>query len=113
MNPGWEYMSYAVNWIIKAGGIAVLAHPDKYGMGKPGLKAFLRDFKNAGGQAIEVCYGAGSKAAMSKAAHLAKEYELYGSVGSDFHRPGSPGIELGRVKPLPANIKPVWDAFSA
>lgn len=112
VNPGWEYMSYAVNWITKAGGIAVLAHPDKYGVGKPGLKAFLRDFKIAGGQAIEVCYGAGSKAAMSKAAHLAREYDLYGSVGSDFHRPGAPGIELGRVNPLPRNVKPIWEKFN-
>ena len=113
VNPGWEYMSYAVNWIVKSGGIAILAHPDKYGMGKSGLKAFLRDFTNAGGLGIEVCYGAGSKAAMSKAAHLAKEYNLYGSTGSDFHRPGAPGIELGKVTDLPKNVKPIWDVFNA
>ena len=113
VNPGWEYMAYAVNWIVKSGGVAILAHPDKYGMGKAGLKAFLRDFKNAGGLAIEVCYGAGSKAATSKAAHLAKEYNLYGSTGSDFHRPGAPGIELGKVNELPKNVKPVWELFNA
>jgi 3',5'-nucleoside bisphosphate phosphatase len=26
----WEYLSYAVNWIVSAGGTAVIAHPDKY-----------------------------------------------------------------------------------
>jgi 3',5'-nucleoside bisphosphate phosphatase len=109
--PNWEYMSYAVNWITKAGGVAVLAHPDKYGMSKPGLRGFLREFKSAGGRAIEVCYGAGSKSAMSQAAHLAREYKLCGSVGSDFHRVGSPGIELGRINSLPKSVSPIWDLF--
>ena len=111
VNPGWEYLEYAVKWINNAGGVAILAHPDKYGLSKPGLKGLIRLFKDAGGKAIEVCYGAGSKAAISKAAHLAREYELLGSVGSDFHRPGQPGIELGKIQALPKSVKPIWECL--
>ena len=108
--PKWEYMQYAVKWIRDAGGVAVLAHPDKYDMNKNHFKGFFREFKEAGGQALEVCYGAGSKSAMTRAAHFARTYELYASTGSDFHRP-SIGVELGRINPLPRHIKPVWELF--
>ncbi|NQZ58431.1 MAG: PHP domain-containing protein, partial [Lentisphaeraceae bacterium] len=108
--PQWEYMQYAVNWIRQAGGVAVLAHPDKYDMSKATFRGFFREFKQAGGQGIEVCYGDGSKSAMSKCAQYARTYELYASTGSDFHQPCI-GVELGRIKPLPGYLKPVWELF--
>jgi hypothetical protein len=43
-------------------------------------------------------------------AHLAKRFELMGSVGSDFHAPSRwlhPGVEM----PLPEGIAPVWEKF--
>jgi predicted metal-dependent phosphoesterase TrpH len=106
----WEFLNYIVKWITNAGGNAVIAHPDCYGMTPPSLKGFLREFKEAGGQAIEICYGACSKAAINRFSSYAKIFDLYGSSGSDFHRP-APGIELGRLKPLPRNIKPIWELF--
>jgi 3',5'-nucleoside bisphosphate phosphatase len=106
----WEFLDYTVRWIVNSGGVAVIAHPDCYDLTPPSVNGIMREFKEAGGQAIEVCYGACSKANINRYSSYAKKYNLYGSMGSDFHRPRQ-GIELGRLKKLPANIAPVWELF--
>ena len=40
-----------------------------------------------------------------------KQFDLYGSVGSDFHSPKNKWVELGRLAPLPINIQPIWQLF--
>ena len=107
VKPNWAYMKHAVNWIDEAGGVAVIAHMDAYGISNPGLNGLCREFKEAGGLGLEICYGPCSKKAVSRCSHFAKKYKLCGSVGSDFHRP-TPGIELGKQQKLPAKITPIW-----
>jgi len=41
----------------------------------------------------------------------ASQYNLVASQGSDFHTPDNKWVELGRLAPLPENIKPVWELF--
>lgn len=110
VEPNWELMQYALNWITESGGIPVLAHPGSYGLDKPGFGGIIRDFQNFGGKAVEVCYGPCSNANISRWSYYARKFSLHGSVGSDFHRPVR-GIDLGRVKNLPKDIPGVWELF--
>jgi len=71
----------------------------------------LSDFKEAGGQGIEVVTGRCNPDEIRRAADFASSFELAGSVGSDFHSPTNQWVELGRLAPLPAHIKPVWELF--
>jgi 3',5'-nucleoside bisphosphate phosphatase len=107
----WAELDLAVNWITQSGGIAVLAHPLRYKLTANWMKRTLTAFKDAGGQGLEVVTGRCNADEIKLAAKYANDFELTGSVGSDFHSPANPWVELGRLAPLPANIKPVWELF--
>jgi len=108
----WADMALAVNWITGAGGVAIVAHPLRYKLSSNTMKRFLTDFKDAGGQGIEVVTGRITSDEIMRTAILAKKFGLAGSAGSDFHCPDQ-WIELGRLPSLPANIKPVWELLAA
>jgi 3',5'-nucleoside bisphosphate phosphatase len=105
----WADMSVALDWIIKSGGIAVLAHPLRYQLTASWLRRLLNVFKEAGGQAIEVVTGRYNAEEISNMADYAMRFGLAGSAGSDFHSPANQYVELGRLAPLPPGIRPVWE----
>lgn len=107
----WASLADAVMWIRGAGGIAVLAHPGRYDMGKEKMSLLLKEFKDLGGLAIEVVTGSHTPDQVPIYAALAEDYGFYASVGSDFHAPGEGGRELGRMMPLPERCRPVWMAW--
>ncbi|MEQ1558671.1 MAG: PHP domain-containing protein [Methyloglobulus sp.] len=107
----WADMALAVDWITQSGGVAVLAHPLRYKLTPNVMKRLLPAFKDAGGQGIEVITGRCNADEIKLAAYYANIYDLAGSVGSDFHSPVNPWVELGRLQPLPEHIKPVWELF--
>ena len=110
--PGqWATLAEAVGWIRDSGGIAVIAHPARYKLTSGKLKRLLGEFKACGGQAIEVISGSHSAADNERFAEIAVAENLLASVGSDYHGPEKPWVELGRLAPLPAGCKPVWDAL--
>lgn len=109
----WADLEMAVSLINRSGGIAVLAHPLRYKLSANWMKRLLAAFKDAGGQAIEVVTGRYNNEEIRQVAHYASHFELAGSVGSDFHNPDNQWVELGRLAPLPASIKPVWELFAA
>lgn len=104
----WADLTLGVNWIVEAGGIAILAHPLRYKLSANAMKRFLAAFKTAGGQGIEVVTGRSNDEEIRQACYYATQFELAGSVGSDFHEPDQ-WVELGRLASLPKHIKPVWD----
>ncbi len=108
----WADLELAVNWITGSGGVAVLAHPLRYKLTASWMKRLLSTFKEAGGQGIEVVTGRYNGDEIKTAANYATLFKLAGSVGSDFHSPANPWLELGRLAPLPAHIKPVWELLS-
>lgn len=108
----WPAMATVIGWIEASGGVAVLAHPLHYKMTATKLKALTGDFKQAGGVAIEVVSGRQAKDQTQQLAKLAQQFELHASIGSDFHKPGTPWRELGSVGQLPAQCQPVWSLFS-
>lgn len=107
----WASLEDAVSWITGAGGIAVIAHPARYKLTRTKLRHLIKDFIAAGGQAIEVLSGSHDVNETQTMAAHAKDFNLYASVGSDFHDPDFPWIQLGKMPPLPRQCQPVWDLF--
>lgn len=104
----WCDIPTAIDTIHQAGGLAVLAHPLRYTMTTKWLKKLITDFKQWGGDGIEVSGCGQTKDQRLLLAKWAKENELLSSVGSDFHFPCS-WIELGKSLHLPDGCEPIWD----
>lgn len=104
----WAELAQAISWIKGAGGVAVLAHPLRYKLTAAWMKRLLATFKEAGGQAMEVIVSRMNADELKLVTQYALLFELAGSVGSDFHSPNNPWVELGRLPPLPEKIRPVW-----
>ncbi|MCS5561204.1 MAG: PHP domain-containing protein [Marinobacter nauticus] len=107
----WPELPEVVQWIVAAGGIAVLAHPRKYRLTATRLRALTADFGRAGGQGIEVSVSGQSSGDLGFVAELARREKLWASQGSDFHFPGAPWCELGRIMKMPEGLEPVWHHF--
>lgn len=104
----WATLENAVNWIRAAGGVAVVAHPGRYRMSGSEMRRFLDDFKDLGGEGLEVSCGSHSPDHISHFARLARHYAFHASRGSDFHGPEESYCDLGKVSQLPEDLKPVW-----
>jgi predicted metal-dependent phosphoesterase TrpH len=104
----WATVEDALRWIADAGGVAVLAHPLRYRVSRDELRVFLGEFKDRGGQGIEVACGAHSAEEVQECARLARHFGLRASVASDFHGPGESYADLGMTPPLPDDLVPIW-----
>jgi len=104
----WAPLAEAVAWIHAAGGQAVLAHPGRYPLTATGMRRLLGDFRDAGGDAVEVLSASHSGAQATEYATYARVFGLLASCGSDFHAPDESWIDLGGLPPLPAGVTPVW-----
>jgi 3',5'-nucleoside bisphosphate phosphatase len=108
----WASLKDAVTWIIQAGGVAVIAHPARYGFTANEEYALFTEFKLHGGQGVEVVTGSHSAAEYQTYANMAREFELAASRGSDFHSPNESHTELGTLPHLPGNLTPVWELLA-
>lgn len=108
----WVAPEVAIGWIHAAGGQAVLAHPARYKLSTTQLRRLLMDFKEAGGDGIEVISGSHSRDDMHRFALFAREFGFLASAGSDYHGPDS-WLDLGALPPLPAECEPVWREWPA
>jgi len=107
----WPELKKVVNWITQANGIAVIAHPTIYKFTSNKLNKLINDFKEAGGQAIEVVNQPRHCADINGMAQRTVKNELYASMGSDFHRPEHSWRGLGWLAPMPQIVTPVWELF--
>ena len=105
---GWATMSQAVDWIHVAGGQAVIAHPGRYKVDGRGMRRLLGEFRDTGGDAIEVLSPSHTPAQYAEFATQCRVFGLAGSCGSDYHGPGESWMDLGDLPPLPAGVVPVW-----
>jgi predicted metal-dependent phosphoesterase TrpH len=112
VSTSWAKLELAVSWITESGGVAVLAHPLRYKLSANWMKRLLTAFKDAGGQGIEVITSRINADEIRLVADYATRFELAGSMGSDFHNAVNQWTELGRLAPLPKNIKPVWELLN-
>lgn len=107
----WAGLADAISWVKGAGGIAVVAHPARYKISNGALRRFLGEFRDLGGQAIEVVSGSHSLDDVGIFGRLAREFGFMASRGSDFHGPNESYVDLGMLGYLPDGLKPVWSAF--
>lgn len=104
----WASLADALDWIARAGGMAVIAHPARYRMTASKLRRLIGEFREAGGLGMEVVSGSHSRDHISTMAALCCNENLLASCGSDYHGPENSRVQLGRLAALPAGCTPVW-----
>jgi predicted metal-dependent phosphoesterase TrpH len=104
----WATLTEATDWIHAAGGQAVLAHPGRYRVSPTGMRRLLGEFRDAGGDGIEVLSSAHTPAQFAEYATYARVFGLLASSGSDYHGPGESWLDLGDLPDLPIGVTPVW-----
>ncbi len=104
----WATLADAVGWIRSAGGIPVIAHPGRYRFDRTAEGALFDEFKQLGGNTIEVVTGSHTQDQYAVYAEVAKRYGFLASRGTDFHAPGEARVEFDKLAPLPAGLTPVW-----
>ena len=85
----------AVELILGAGGVPVLAHPILYHMSDERLDNLVAELKSIGLAGIEAIYSTYNTAEERQIRKLASKYNLKISGGSDFHGANKPKIDLG------------------
>ncbi|MEE8319607.1 MAG: PHP domain-containing protein [bacterium] len=91
MNP-----TRAMELVIGAGGLPVLAHPQTLDLNSTELADLLAELKEAGLAGVETYYFSHSEEEMFLYKHIADDLDLIVTGGTDYHGPGFKGIELGR-----------------
>lgn len=104
----WASLEEAIGWIVDSGGVAVLAHPGRYDLGRTNMLLLLEEFRALGGTAIEVVTGSHTGAHYVEFAKYAQMFSLKSSVGTDYHGKGVSFMEMGRLPALPNNCVPIW-----
>lgn len=108
----WATLSESVGWITQAGGAAVIAHPGRYKFTPNEEYALFSEFKQHGGQGVEVVTGSHLPSEYGKYADMALEFGLAASRGSDFHSPEESRTDLGALPYLPGHLTPVWELLA-
>jgi predicted metal-dependent phosphoesterase TrpH len=104
----WAALSEAVDWIRAAGGQAIVAHPGRYDVTATRIRALLSEFRDLGGEGIEVLSPAHTPAQCTEFAAHARAFNLKGSCGSDWHAPAESRIDLGHLPEMPHGVDPIW-----
>ncbi len=104
----WASLEQALEWIHGAGGQAVIAHPARYRMSVTRLRQLIGEFCECSGEGLEVVSGSHSRNDCITMATHAQRSALLASCGSDYHGPGNPWIELGKIAPFPTGCVPIW-----
>lgn len=103
-------MADAIKLIHDCGGLAVLAHPTRYGLSATRTRRLIADFAELGGDACELP----NNEPVSLRAMIDRsiaQNQLMVSVGSDFHGSNMPWRKLAAVaKPLPEQVG-AWSRF--
>ncbi len=85
----------AIDLILKADGIPVLAHPILYHLSDKRLDELVKRLKDAGLIGIEAIYSTYAPSEERQIRRLAEKYRLLLSGGSDFHGTNKKSIDLG------------------
>lgn len=112
VSSSWVNLIDAVEVLKNAGGDVVIAHPLKYKLTNTKLRELICDFKDVGGDGIEVVSADLNINDINRLAWLSNEFKLYASSGSDFHSDNTSRVGLGMQKILPSSCVPIWDKWS-
>ncbi len=109
----WPSLKETVAEIRSWGAIPILAHPCRYRMTAMKLQEVIRDFVEAGGQAMEVVGCQQPWGERERLAKYCEKFELYASLGSDFHGAWSEYVELGRLGAIPEGCRSVVEMLDS
>jgi predicted metal-dependent phosphoesterase TrpH len=98
----------AVGAIVKAGGIAVLAHPFQYKLEDDKLRELIEYCLSLGLKGMECRYSGYGEDKVRCLEALADEYGLVKTGGSDFHGSNKPQLFLGRGIDDNLNVPYQW-----
>jgi predicted metal-dependent phosphoesterase TrpH len=107
----WASLPDALAWIRAAGGQAVVAHPGRYPLSPTAMRRLLGEFRDLGGDAIEVLSASHNAAQADQFATYARSFGFAASAGSDWHGPGESWLDLGALPALPGDLTPVWQRW--
>ena len=108
----WRDFKEVIHWIHSARGLAVLAHPLRYSMTNTKIKKMLYEFKEAGGDAVELVTANITKEQIALVSKWITDLNLMASCGSDFHGWANQRNKIGNLVDMPkANIK-IWSRFA-
>jgi predicted metal-dependent phosphoesterase TrpH len=107
----WSSLPDALAWIHTAGGQAVVAHPGRYPLSPTAMRRLLGEFRDLGGDAIEVLSASHDAAQADQFATYARSFGFAASAGSDWHGPGESWLDLGALPALPGDLTPVWQRW--
>lgn len=90
----------------------ILAHPKRYPLTVTKLKRLLGDFKKWGGTGIEVVSGNERPDSVRLLERLSREFDLKASVGSDYHGPFGPWMQVGKFTQIhESEVDLVWKTW--
>lgn len=90
----------------------VLAHPKRYPLTVTKLKRLLGDFKKWGGTGIEIVSGNERPDSVRLLERLSREFDLKASVGSDYHGPFGPWMQVGKFTQIhESEVDLVWQTW--
>ena len=85
----------AIQVIHEGGGVAILAHPFRYGMDMPQIEELVNQLMACGINGIEAIYSTHHQDQEDFLINLAQKNQLLISGGTDFHGITKPDIEIG------------------
>ncbi|ETX10854.1 phosphotransferase [Marinomonas ushuaiensis DSM 15871] len=90
----------------------ILAHPKRYPLTVTKLKRLLTDFKKWGGTGMEVASGNERPDSVRLLERLSAEFDLKASVGSDYHGPFGPWMQVGKYTQIhETKVDLVWQTW--
>ncbi len=112
VKANWCSVEQAISVIHQSGGSAVMAHPVRYDMTTKWLRRLVLQFKEAGGDGLEIVLPQMNNEQRKLMLSFCLEYDLLASMGSDFHYP-SKWSDLGRNLVMPEQVTPIWQQWQA
>ncbi|MFL1731423.1 PHP domain-containing protein [Moraxella oculi] len=103
-------MAETIRLIHDCGGLAVLAHPTRYGLSATRTRKLIADFAHLGGDGCELP-NAEPQSLRAMIDRSIAQHDLLVSVGSDFHGDNMPWRKLGSVAKLKVGQVGVWEKF--
>ena len=107
----WPGLDDIGEWVTAAGGVAVLAHPNRYKLTRTKLSRLISEMVPHGVTGIEVSTSTTDKQQSKMLGDLAMQFDLVSSIGSDFHSMDQPWARLGCAADLSKDLTPVWAKF--
>lgn len=104
-------MADTVALIHECGGLAVLAHPTRYGLSATRVRKLISDFAGFGGDAVELPNPSEPTSTRAMIDRCVREHHLMVSVGSDFHGTNMPWRKLGQVATPKSDQIGIWQKF--